>query len=46
MSGYHDALTDCRLMMQMYQGMVDLLKKNQNVDISKYQQERIKIIRN
>lgn len=41
MSGYHDALTDCRLMMEMYNKIVILLKQNINVDISKYQQERI-----
>ena len=45
MSGYHDALTDCRLMMKMYQGMVDLLKDHQDVDIMDYQVERIKVIR-
>jgi hypothetical protein len=45
MSGYHDALTDCRLMMQMYQKIIDILKQNQEVDISKYQIERIKVIR-
>lgn len=45
MSGYHDALTDCRLMANMYKGMIDLLKKYQDVDIMKYQIERIKNIR-
>jgi DNA polymerase III epsilon subunit-like protein len=45
MSGYHDALTDCRLMMQMYQKIIDILKQHQEVDISKYQIERIKVIR-
>ena len=45
MSGYHDALTDCRLMQEMYQKIVDLLNQNRNVDISKYQTERIKSIR-
>jgi DNA polymerase III epsilon subunit-like protein len=45
MSGYHDALTDCRLMCEMFQGMVDLLKEHQSIDISKYQLERIKVIR-
>ncbi len=39
-SGYHDALTDCRITIEMYQGIVDLLKKYQNVDIMKYQAER------
>ena len=45
MSGYHDSLTDCRLMMKMYQGIIDLLKEHQSIDISKYQMERIKVIR-
>jgi hypothetical protein len=45
MTGYHDALTDCRITIQMYQRIVDLLKQHQNVDISKYQIERIKAIR-
>lgn len=45
MTGYHDALTDCRLAMQMYEGMVDFLKLNSELDISKYQAERIKSIR-
>ena len=42
MSGYHDALTDCRLAMQMLQKMVEFLKEHKNVDIKKYQAERIK----
>lgn len=45
MSGYHDALTDCRLMMDMFMNIVDILKDNKNVDISKYQTERIKVLR-
>ena len=45
MQGYHDALTDCRLMMQMYQKMVDILKQNSRKDIMKYQVERIKTLR-
>jgi hypothetical protein len=45
MSGYHDALTDCRLTMNMYLKIVDFLKKNKSVDIMKYQTERIKVIR-
>jgi DNA polymerase III epsilon subunit-like protein len=45
MTGYHDALTDCRITIQMYQRIVDLLKQHQNLDISKYQIERIKSIR-
>jgi hypothetical protein len=45
MSGYHDALTDCRLTQDMYQKIVDLLNQHKNVDISYYQTERIKSIR-
>jgi 2'-5' RNA ligase len=45
MSGYHDALTDCRLMMDMFMKIVDILKDNQHIDISKYQLERIKVLR-
>ena len=45
MSGYHDALTDCRLMQEMYQKIVDLLDQYIDIDISKYQTERIKSIR-
>ena len=45
MTGYHDALTDCRLTMNMYLKIVDFLKENQSVDIMKYQAERIKVIR-
>ena len=45
MSGYHDALTDCRITIQMYQKIVDLLDQHKNLDISKYQTERIKSIR-
>lgn len=45
MSGYHDALTDCRLTINMYLRIVDFLKKNKSIDIMKYQTERIKSIR-
>jgi DNA polymerase III epsilon subunit-like protein len=45
MNGYHDALTDCRLMSQMYIKIVDLLKEYKHIDISKYQIERIKTYR-
>ena len=45
MSGYHDALTDCRLALNMYSKIVDFLKENQSVDIMRYQVERIKVIR-
>ena len=45
MSGYHDALTDIKIMMGMFMNIVDILKNNKNVDISKYQIERIKVLR-
>ena len=45
MSGYHDALTDCRITIQMYQKIADFLKQHQEVDIMKYQLERIKVIK-
>lgn len=45
MSGYHDALIDIRIMMDMFMRIVDILKDNQNIDISKYQLERIKVLR-
>ena len=45
MSGYHDALTDCRITIEMYKRIVDLLNQYNNIDISKYQTERIKSIR-
>lgn len=46
MSGYHDALTDCRITMNMVIKIIDLLKQYSDVDITKYQLERIKIIKN
>jgi DNA polymerase III alpha subunit (gram-positive type) len=42
MTGYHDALTDTKLMMQMFQSMIEFMKQHQDVDIIKYQAERIK----
>lgn len=45
MQGYHDALTDCRITIEMYRRIVDLLNQYNSVDISKYQTERIKSIR-
>jgi hypothetical protein len=45
MNGYHDALTDCRITIEMYQKIINLLTKHQSLDISKYQIERIKTIR-
>jgi len=42
MSGYHDALTDCMITIQMYQKIVDFLNQHKEVDIMKYQTDRIK----
>jgi hypothetical protein len=42
MIGYHDAITDCRITIQMYQKIIEILKQNKDVDITKYQIERIK----
>lgn len=45
MSGYHDAISDVRITMKMIQKIVELLKEYKDVDIRKYQNERIKNIR-
>lgn len=41
MSGYHDALTDCRITTQMLQKILIFLEENKEVDIRKYQSQRI-----
>ena len=45
MNGYHDALTDCKLMINMLIKIIEILKDNKEVDISKYQNIRIKSIK-
>ncbi len=45
MSGYHDALTDVKITIEMFKRIIIILKDNQSVDIMKYQAERIKVIR-
>ena len=42
MSKYHDSLTDCRITINMYKEIFKYLEEYKNVDISKYQNERIK----
>ena len=37
MTGYHDALTDCRLMMSMLERVVAFLRANRDVDIRRHQ---------
>ena len=46
MTNYHDALTDCRLAMDMTKRVIQFLKDNQHVDIMKYQIQRIKLSNN
>ena len=45
MTGYHDAISDVRITMKMFQSIIEFLKEHQDIDISKYQIERIKSIR-
>ena len=45
MSGYHDALTDVKITIEMFKRIIIILKDNQSVDIMKYQTDRIKSIR-
>ena len=45
MSGYHDALTDVKITIEMVKKIINFLKENQSVDIMKYQTQRIKVIR-
>lgn len=45
MTGYHDAISDVRITMKMIQKIIELLKEYKDIDISKYQIERIKSIR-
>jgi hypothetical protein len=43
MSGYHDALTDCQIASDMFIKIVDYIKDNKSLNISKYQAERIRV---
>lgn len=40
-SGYHDGLFDCRMTQEMIEKILKFLNSVENLDISKYQQERI-----
>jgi len=40
MSGYHDALVDCRLAMDLFKIIISFLKIHREIDITKYQSER------
>lgn len=41
MSGYHDALTDCKITSEMFIKIIDFIKQHSELNISKYQMERI-----
>lgn len=43
-SQYHDALFDCVMMQQMFHNIIDIMKDNKNLDIMKYQHDRIKTL--
>ena len=43
MTNYHDALSDCRITIILLEKIINFLKMNDTVDISKYQHERINI---
>lgn len=46
MAGYHNSLMDCEMTSNMFLGIVDFLKININLDIKKYQNDRIIAIKN
>ena len=41
MNNYHTAIDDCRITMQMYVKIIKILKEHGNIDIYKYQLERL-----
>ena len=43
MNNYHDALSDCKITINLLERIISFLRENNNVDISKYQKERINI---
>jgi len=45
MSNYHDALTDCRITILMFQKIFDFIRDNKDINIEQYQIERIKTYR-
>lgn len=42
MTNYHDGLQDCKITIKMTEKIIDFLKQHQDVDIRKYQLERIR----
>ena len=45
MGDYHDALSDCKYTVKILENMIQLLKDNKDLDISRYHAERINKIR-
>jgi DNA polymerase III epsilon subunit-like protein len=43
LEGYHNALDDCRITMQMYMKVIDFIKENKDLNIQHYQMNRIKL---
>lgn len=41
MTNYHDSLTDCRITIKMLNEIMNFLKQNKNINIEKYQIDRI-----
>ncbi len=45
-SGWHDALADVDMMIQVMKRLIELLEENENVDISKFQSTQARRLRN
>lgn len=43
MTGYHDALSDCRITMNLFKSIIQYIEENKNLNIQKYQMERIRV---
>jgi DNA polymerase III epsilon subunit-like protein len=46
MTNYHDAINDCRITIQMFIKIIDFLREHEELDIKKYQSQRINIKKN
>jgi DNA polymerase III epsilon subunit-like protein len=43
LEGYHNSLDDCRITIKMYIKIIDFIKENKDLNIQKYQMNRIRI---
>lgn len=43
MTGYHDALTDCRITMELFKNIINYIEDNKDLNIQKYQMKRINL---